>query len=146
KSNIRWLAAHNAIRVTYHVKNLTWSNQLAHAAKMATNTCVWEHTKQNTYGENIAANQVSPHQVVSDWVNAPNEKDSYVPGGSGYSHFTQVIWKGSTQVGCALTSCNSMEGLSDSPMSFWACEYFPAGNVLGEFKFNVPARKGGRPL
>jgi len=143
-----WLAAHNAFRTLYGAPKLTWSEKLARAAKMTTDNCVWKHTQDDVYGENIAAGQESSAQVVHDWVNGPNEKNSYDPENPNYSHFTQVIWKRSTQVGCALTTCTSMQGVSlpQSPIFFWACEYNPPGNVVGEFNENVQAGEGGSPL
>lgn len=57
-----------------------------------------------------------------------------------YGHFTQVVWVGSTSVGCASFDC-SASGLanvgSDIPPIFHVCNYLPAGNFLGEFGTNV---------
>lgn len=57
-----------------------------------------------------------------------------------YGHFTQVVWVGSTSVGCASVDC-SASGLanvaSDVPPIFHVCNYSPAGNFLGEFGTNV---------
>jgi hypothetical protein len=47
-----------------------------------------------------------------------------------YGHFTQVVWVGSTSVGCASIDC-SASGLgnvgSGVPPVFHVCNYFPAG-------------------
>ncbi|ODO05332.1 hypothetical protein L198_02025 [Cryptococcus wingfieldii CBS 7118] len=53
-------------------------------------------------------------------------------------HFTQVLWKSSTKLGCAQTSCADgiiFTGYGDSP--FIVCEYDPAGNVAGQYGDNV---------
>ena len=35
-------------------------------------------------------------------------------------HFTQLVWKGSTQIGCGVASCGGQ--------NFWVCRYSPPGN------------------
>ncbi|KAG0145729.1 hypothetical protein CROQUDRAFT_45346 [Cronartium quercuum f. sp. fusiforme G11] len=144
---LRWLAAHNKVRAQYGVQALTWDTTLEAFAKRVTSTCVWKHTENNQYGENIAAGQSSLEAVVSDWVEGANEKASYVPSSPHYSHFTQVVWASSTQLGCAVTSCQDLKGgsLPQSPIPFYACEYNPPGNVEGEYAQNVKALQGGAP-
>ena len=44
---------------------------------------------------------------------------------TAWGHFTQVIWKGSTRLGCA--QCRSL----------YVCQYAPAGNYMGQFAQNV---------
>lgn len=48
---ISWLSAHNVIRRRYKAPDLTWSPTLARAAKVESDTCVWQHTVNNVYGE-----------------------------------------------------------------------------------------------
>jgi len=47
-------------------------------------------------------------------------------------HFTQVVWKGSQQLGCGVASCPAIPG-----GTFYVCRYVPAGNVQGAFPNNV---------
>lgn len=42
---------------------------------------------------------------------------------------TQMVWKGTTKVGCAVSKCG-----------IWSCQYWPAGNYLGDFQRNVGRR------
>lgn len=144
----RWLDAHNKYRATYKVEPLVWNDRLTPAAKSEVSPCVWEHTKGGAYGENIAAGQADIESVVSDWVIGPGEKSVYNPSNPIFSHFTQVVWASTKSISCARTSCNSMKGISlpQSPILFWACEYFPPGNVIGQFGENVKAGAGGVPL
>ena len=57
------------------------------------------------------------------------------PGFSGATgHFTQVVWKDTKKLGCAISNC---PGQGD----IYVCHYDPAGNYAGQFEENVlPAR------
>ncbi|KAH9821932.1 secreted protein [Melampsora americana] len=142
----KWLAAHNKARAQYGAPALTWSTTLEAFAQKFTEACVFEHTKNNKYGENLAAGQQDIESVVNDWVSGPNEKDVYDPASPVYSHFTQVVWSGSTELGCAVKSCTNVAGLPQSPAPLYVCEYNPPGNVEGQYAENVKASKGGASL
>ena len=45
-------------------------------------------------------------------------------------HFTQLVWKGSKQIGCG-ASCNN------SNKCYVTCNYYPPGNYIGQFTSNV---------
>ena len=55
----------------------------------------------------------------------------YPNGGFSMStgHFTQLVWAGSTSLGCAMARCNDLD--------VWVCNYDPPGNVDGEYEANV---------
>src|SRR3979409_941582 len=55
-------------------------------------------------------------------------------------HFTQVVWKSTTKLGCAKNTC-SLGGVSGT---LWACEYDPPGNDPSVVGQNVlkPVAKG----
>ncbi|KNZ53150.1 uncharacterized protein VP01_3328g1 [Puccinia sorghi] len=114
-------------------------------AQRLADTCAFRHTDNNPYGENIAAGQASPKEVVSQWIEGPEEKLAYDPSNPRDSHFTQVVWEASREVGCAVRSCPSMAGvnLPQSPIQFWVCEYNPPGNVATLYTKNVHANAGG---
>jgi hypothetical protein len=104
------------------------------------------------YGQNIAAG--APVNAIDSVINDQfynNEEPLFVDYGQGtpadfdsnfenYGHFTQVVWSGSSSVGCASVDC-SASGLqnvgSDVPPIFHVCNYYPAGNFLGDFGDNV---------
>jgi len=139
-----FLKAHNLVRQEYSTKPLKWDQKLANQAKLMTSKCVFEHTLNNEHGENLAAGPTTPKEVVSYWVNGSDEKSAFNPS-SGYSHFTQVLWKGTSMVGCAYTVCDKLEGTSLTNVQFHACEYDPPGNVMGQNAENVNALPGGAP-
>ena len=62
---------------------------------------------------------------------------NYVTGqGSGViGHFTQIVWKGSTEVGV---------GIATSGDNTWVvAKYWPSGNSLNQYTNNVGYRKSG---
>ena len=70
--------------------------------------------------------------AVAEWMSEERHynvfKDAQNVSRAG--HFTQVVWKGTSQIGGAI----SPDG------RFVVVNYFPAGNMAGEFKANVGAR------
>ena len=45
----------------------------------------------------------------------------------GCGHYTQVVWRTSTQLGCGVASCKNGTTSED----IWICNYAPAGNFIG---------------
>lgn len=56
-------------------------------------------------------------------------------GADACGHFTQVIWKGSREIGVGRAFAE------DGLRVFVVCNYYPAGNVIGRFKENVMPSK-----
>ena len=45
-----------------------------------------------------------------------------------WGHFSQIVWKGTTHVGCATVTCNSLGNVDSSvAIPFTVCNYSPAG-------------------
>lgn len=129
--------AHNRVRAKHCAKPLTWSTKLAQVAQQWANTmrdrgCAFEHSN-GKYGENLAggtAGTLDAGAVVGMWY---DEVSQYRFPNGGFSmktgHFTQVVWRGTTQVGCGRSSCNGMD--------YFVCEYDPPGNWEGKYRDNV---------
>ncbi|KAF3911139.1 Pseudecin [Arthrobotrys entomopaga] len=122
---------HNAWRAHHAATPLTWNTTLAAAALKSASKCVFAHTTNNRYGENIAAGTyTNPAFYAAMWYNEVSLYNYNKPGFTeATGHFTQVVWRGSKQLGCAWVKC---------PGTFpWYlfCEYFPAGNVLPASNF-----------
>jgi hypothetical protein len=49
--------------------------------------------------------------------------------GMNTGHFTQVVWKGTTELGCGIALGRSW--------IYGVCHYGPPGNVIGAFRENV---------
>ena len=86
-------------------------------------------------GENIAAstNYRDPQGVVDMWMSetawyhyATNSCDS----GQECGHYTQIVWRDTLEVGCAITRCPAI--LSGQAGYFWVCDYGPGGNYVGQ--------------
>lgn len=54
-------------------------------------------------------------------------------------HLTQVLWKGSKQLGCGVQGCQAANGFRWYTIS---CRYAPPGNVAGQYYANVQAAGG----
>lgn len=140
--NERLLAAQNAERARVGVAPLKWNDQLAQDARAWANQLAasgrFEHSPdepgKEPQGENLWAGTpraYSPESMIALWA---AEKRDYRPGvfpnnsRSGdiehVGHYTQLIWRGSGEVGCA-TAVGSRE-------EFLVCRYTRAGNVYGE--------------
>jgi len=131
------LDAHNRVRAQHCAPALTWSPKLAQAAQQWVSTlrdqgCKFGHSG-GRYGENLAAGTsgtLDGKSVTEMWY---DEIKQYSFPNGGFSmqtgHFTQVVWKETTQLGCATTSCRGMD--------IWVCEYDPPGNVEGMYRQNV---------
>jgi pathogenesis-related protein 1 len=46
----------------------------------------------------------------------------------GCGHFTQVVWRKTTEVGCGVATCKS----GNLNYDVWICNYSPAGNIVGQ--------------
>jgi len=126
------LDAHNSHRVTHCVSVLTWSPTLAAQAQAWADQCNFVHSSSGS-GENLwmgTAGHYTPTQVVDSWY---AEIASYQYSQPGFSastgHFTQIVWKSSTQLGCGRATCQGND--------LWVCNYAPPGNYQGQFVQNV---------
>jgi uncharacterized protein YkwD len=127
------LDAHNKHRAKHGVSEFSWSDDLASFALNHASSCVFKHTG-GKFGENLAAGFPTIEDSIDGWYDEISDYDFGNPGfGEGTGHFTQVVWKGSSHVGCAWVSCNT----KDTPGMYLVCEYENAGNVIGQFDSNV---------
>ncbi len=137
----RLLGAHNREREVIGVPLLKWDTQLAAGAQQWADHLAasgkFEHSPNlaagRAEGENIwggTPGAFGPESMVGLWI---AEKGHYVPGvfpansRSGrvqdVSHYTQLIWKDTTHVGCGLGRGAQEEIL--------VCRYHSPGNVIG---------------
>jgi uncharacterized protein YkwD len=133
------LDAHNKHRAQHCAPPLEWSNDVAAIAQkwaehLAQKSCKLEHS-QGDLGENLAAGTrgvMTASRAVEIWYDE-HKKYNYASGGFSMQtgHFTQVVWKDTTKVGCGMASCADVD--------VWVCNYDPPGNVEGQYAGNVSA-------
>lgn len=148
------LVAHNVHRTNHSAPAISWSPSLAQIAADEAAVCYFAHNVTGGgggYGQNIAAG-VAPNGVaviISDLFY--NGEVNYFAGNYGlanpnftnfehWGHFSQVVWKASTSVGCATVDC-SASGLGGigSGVAPWftVCNYESPGNFGGEYADNI---------
>jgi pathogenesis-related protein 1 len=131
------LTAHNGYRAKHCVPDLNWSAELAASAQQWASGCKYGHS--GTSGENIAWSRptLSPTKPVDSWYSEITQYDFNNPIGSYKTgkvlHFTQVVWRGSSQLGCGVATCPAPapDG-ANSGWGFMVCRYAPPGNFNGE--------------
>jgi hypothetical protein len=55
-------------------------------------------------------------------------------------HLTQVVWQGTTSVGCVSIDCGStmmVNGAVSTLNKFTVCNYAPPGNIVGQYDIGV---------
>ncbi|MEE9328025.1 MAG: CAP domain-containing protein [Cocleimonas sp.] len=141
------LNAHNRVRAKHRLKPLKWSNKLQHYSQQWANQlgrgshCSIKHRSQTPYGENLyrsgavrwsdGRREVSPvtiRQVVKAWTDEErwyDYKRNRCQSGKKCGHYTQAVWRDTTEVGCAMKVC------ADKSQT-WVCSYNPPGNYTGK--------------
>jgi pathogenesis-related protein 1 len=127
------LETHNHWRSEVGVPPLNWSDKLSKSALewaiSLEKKCEFKHSKSD-FGENLwkgTTGAFSTSSVVNSWA---SEKDDYsyaknkCKTGRVCGHYTQIVWKTTTKVGCAKMMCDGM--------TTWVCQYDPPGNWVGE--------------
>lgn len=142
----RLLSAHNRERAVAGVPPLTWDARLAADAREWANALAasgtFEHSRDDPddpdpQGENLwggTRGAFSPEQMVGLWI---AEKKDFLPGRipdvsrtgdfEDVGHYTQVTWRSTGRVGCAL-----VRGAAEDVL---VCRYAEGGNVVGERPF-----------
>ncbi|RKO88126.1 CAP domain-containing protein, partial [Blyttiomyces helicus] len=133
------LAAHNDARNKAGLPSLSWDEELANMAQSFAQTLAvkdilvhgdHEGAGQNLYGE--SGGRPTCGSAVDNWVNEKQfYNDEKIPGPNfdQYGHYTQVMWKDTTHVGCGLAFGK------DHNSGKVVCDYKPAGNVVGQTPF-----------
>ncbi|KAF8165568.1 CAP domain-containing protein [Crassisporium funariophilum] len=130
-----FLDAHNTVRALHNATDLTWSNALATRAEFWADHCEFKHTNgqlsNQLYGENIVAGtgNFSITAAVATFV---QDQDKYDPANPSFLHFTQVVWKSTTELGCAVSQCDGIFDPLLGKASLYVCLYNPVGNVVGQ--------------
>ncbi|MDI1325231.1 MAG: CAP domain-containing protein [Brevundimonas sp.] len=135
----RLLAAHNAERALVGSRPLIWSEELeaearGWAGQLISSGRFAHDPSMHGHGENLwsgwGGRAFTPEEMVGEWI---AEKAQYREGvfpnvsrtgdWSDVGHYSQLVWGGTTHVGCAIVSRDDRSVL--------ACRYAPPGNIDG---------------
>jgi uncharacterized protein YkwD len=124
------------------------------ADELKKDSCAMAHSPQTSHGENLfwasATRRYPAHSpktvdnlisteiqdisaafVVNDWASEISDynydTNSCAPG-EMCGHYTQIVWRGAEEVGCAKSIC-------DDKSQLWVCRYNPPGNYKGEWPY-----------
>lgn len=138
------LARHNQARGDLGIAPLVLDTDLnrqalAYARQLA-DTNTFQHSAASDrpgQGENLwagTASRFSYEQMANGWI---NEKQYFVYDRFPYNsttgnwadvgHYTQIIWKNTTRLGCGIATANNRDVL--------VCRYAPQGNIVGQFPY-----------
>lgn len=147
------LDQHNMYRCLHDVPNLVWDDKVAANAQAWADKGLFDHSQENQrvidgsqcgesmyWGEPVAVGS----DAVGVWY---SEIESTSPYGLATSildtkdaathrqigHYTQVIWKSTTKLGCG----KGRASLQSKSGDLWICQYCSSGNVIGQFSANV---------
>ncbi len=135
-----WLAAHNAERAQFGTAPLEWDRELAGEArdwarKLASEGTIRHASREDRKGrgENLwmgTRGYFRPQQMIASFA---SEKRHFRAGTfpqvsttgkwADVGHYTQIVWRDTRKVGCALEQGRQFDVL--------VCRYWPAGNVIG---------------
>jgi len=136
------LDTHNKYRRKHHVGNLVLSKDLCNIAQKYAETMArtgnFAHSRGKYNGKNMGENlfacygiKITGKMMTDDWYNEVSQYNFNNPGFvSGTGHFTQVVWKGSREVGFGFAQARD-------GYYYGVANYYPAGNYLNEFEENV---------
>ncbi|GLU19911.1 hypothetical protein SLE2022_361340 [Rubroshorea leprosula] len=135
---VEFLDAHNQARAAVGVGPLSWSEQLANATSLLVRfqrnkmSCQFANLTSSKYGGNqlwSGGGTVTPRMAVDEWVEEKryyNYTDNSCAPDHWCGVYTQVVWKNSSELGCAQATCTKEQ------TSLTICFYNPPGNFIGE--------------
>lgn len=137
-----FVAAHNHFRANVSpaadppLPPVAWSPELAAEAQAWADRCNFEHSETD-HGENLSArtNATDPRETVEAWASEAEHFDhrkNRCASGAVCGHYTQLVWRASTKIGCGVARCSSNSPFGGGAWVLTVCNYDPAGNWRGE--------------
>lgn len=137
----RLLAAHNAARAELGIPPLVWKPELAAEAQRWAEHLARTHdfthsdgSSLSGHGENLwmgSKDAYTPEEMVGSWVKEKRffrtgrfPDNSTTGNWADVAHYTQVVWRETREIGCAVASNDEQDVL--------VCHYAEPGNVEGE--------------
>lgn len=146
------LDSHNAYRCMHNVPPMTWDSAIAENAQEWADAGHFRHSAREDrdlpnigyIGENLAWGYPtrSGKDSLKAWYDevrftdgTPDSCQDTTQAGKAICHYTQVVWKSSTKLGCGKGKAN----VRGRDGEFWVCQYGPGGNMGGRFASEVLA-------
>jgi pathogenesis-related protein 1 len=140
------LRQHNCARRTVvpvanpRIAPLRWSVALAQTAQAHANQCIWQHSGTPGLGENLYAAapwSAAQTQAATSWAGESayyNHAANTCAAGRQCGHYTQMVWRTSSQLGCGIRNCSSGSpfGPNAPNWTLVVCNYNPPGNYIGQ--------------
>lgn len=137
----RLLIGHNTERARLRLPLLVWNPALARDARSYAKVLLARgelqhasHDARKGHGENLWMGTAGAWDAKGMVDMFLDERRYFRPAAfpnvsltghwSDVGHYSQIVWRETKEVGCALDSAKGLDVL--------VCRYFPAGNVLGE--------------
>ena len=130
------LERHNYWRTDVGItERLEWSDEMAilaadWAKTLKIDGCKFEHRPNNKFGENLfkgTSGIFDAADAVNAWAREKidyNYEKNTCKEGKVCGHYTQIVWRNTTKVGCAKIECDNRDT--------WVCNYDPPGNWTGQ--------------
>ncbi|TGZ68172.1 hypothetical protein CRM22_004407 [Opisthorchis felineus] len=140
--NTQAIALHNQFREKHGSPPLVYDAKLAQTAQnwaeqLAQTKCM-RHSDMDTYGENLAYKgawenaTITGEEATKSWYAQGDYHDFNESFTYETSYFSQLIWKGSKNVGFGRAVSE------DGEAAYIVAHYFPKGNIRSVFSNNVP--------
>lgn len=132
-----------ALRLNAQISKISqsWADQIARSNNFSHNrSAVYNNVD---LGENIAMKwnsnktQFSGQEIVEMWYNEIKDYSFRTHSGPKTGHFTQLVWKASTEVGIG-------KAVAPDGKFFVVANFNPPGNFVGRFGENVLPPKDGK--
>jgi hypothetical protein len=145
---------HNAARANHNAAPLVWDTTAEANARIAAEKCTFAHyippgvsEGQNLFTVSGTAFNVTAG-ITESWYKSefppmvPYFGQASIPDSVFHSvgHLTQVLWKGTTGVGCVSLDCGTnmiVNGQTSTLNKFTVCNYSPPGNIATLYADNV---------
>ncbi len=133
KEKKQLLSEHNFFRSIVGAKKIIWSKTLENDALVLADKIAQKpisYTNDFDYGLNLYKSSIrpKPELIVKTWADEQIYYNGNTISQKGllvYQHYTQIIWKQTTTLGCAMSKTKAGTYIV-------VCFYNPKGNTLGE--------------
>ena len=138
------LNAHNVVRANVSpaanpaLPAMQWNESVAIVAQAHADRCVFSHSGNPGLGENIygyggwADAEEDAALLWAEEATYYNYSSNSCAVGRQCGHYTQMVWRSSTNLGCGLRKCSSGSPWGSGEWTVVVCNYSPPGNYVGQ--------------